>query len=157
MTYGTVTNFADSATVRFERHLAAPIDSVWRAITDDSYLADWLAPARIEPLLGGTVYIDFGDDQEVHGVVNVFEPPHTLEYTWTFTGEPDSTLRFDLSSVDGGTLLVLEHRLLPSDQAPGYGAGWHAHLDMLSARVEATEPIDWAERFNEVLGKYAGA
>jgi uncharacterized protein YndB with AHSA1/START domain len=157
MTNGTVTNFEDSATVRFERHINAPIDSVWEAITDPNHLADWLAPALIEPRVGGTVHIDFGEDQKVEGAVSVFAPPHTLEYTWTFTGEPDSVLRFSLAASEGGTLLELAHRLVPSDQAPGYGAGWHAYLDILQASIEGAAPVDWTVRFNEVFGSYAGA
>jgi uncharacterized protein YndB with AHSA1/START domain len=156
MTYGTVTNFEDSATVRFERRLATPVETVWHAITDEQSLAAWLAPTQLDGRVGGAVHVDFGDGQ-VQGIVTVFEPPHTLEYTWTFTGEPDSTLRISLTPTSSGTELVLEHRLLPSDQAPGYGAGWHAHLDMLGSTVEGTAAVDWDERFNAVLGSYAGA
>ncbi len=157
MTFGTVTNLEDSATVRFERRLATPVETVWRAITDEQILASWLAPTQLDLQVGGAVHIDFGEDQVVLGVVTICEPPHTLEYTWTFTGEPDSTLRISLAPIATGTKLVLEHRLLPADQAPGYGAGWHAHLDMLGATVEGTEGVDWEERFNSVLGSYAGA
>ncbi|MDJ0952225.1 MAG: SRPBCC family protein [Acidimicrobiia bacterium] len=157
MSYGTVSHFENSATVRFERQLAAPIDDVWAALTDADELAGWLAPCTFDARLGGAVRIDFGEGAQVDGEVTIYDPPHRLEYTWTFTNEPDSILLFELEVVDTGTRLALEHRLLPSEQATGYGAGWHAHLDMLSAQVTGTEPVDWDERFNEVLGSYAGA
>lgn len=157
MEFGTVTNFDDSATVRFERVIAAPQDSVWQGLTDEGLLAEWLAPTTIEPIVAGRVAIEFGDEQKVEGSVFEIDPPRALEYSWTFTGENDSTLRFELASDADGTTLVLEHRLLPPDQAVGYGAGWHAHLDALQAMLEGADPIDWDARFNEVLGTYAGA
>ncbi len=157
MSYGTVSHFEDSATVRFERELAAPIEAVWAALTSADELAGWLAPCTFDARAGGKVRFDFGEGAQVDGEVTMYEPPHRLEYTWTFTNEPDSILLFELEAGDGGTRLVLEHRLLPPEQAPGYGAGWHAHLDMLGAQVAGTEPVDWDERFNEVLGSYAGA
>jgi uncharacterized protein YndB with AHSA1/START domain len=157
MTYGTVTNFDESATVRFERILDATIDAVWKALTDPKDIAVWLAPARLDRHTGGAVDIDFGDNGKVAGAITEIESPHTLEYTWTFTGEPDSVLRFELTTDGAKTRLVLEHRLLPPDQAVGYGAGWHAHLDMLESHITNGESVDWDERFNGVLGTYAGA
>ena len=157
MSYGTVSHFENSATVRFEREIAAPINAVWEALTNTEELAGWLAPCTFDARSGGAVHFDFGDDQVVDGQVTIFDPPHRLEYTWTFTDEPDSILLFELEAVGSATRLVLEHRMLPSEQATGYGAGWHAYLDRLAARVEGTEPVDWDERFSEVLGSYAGA
>ena len=157
MSYGTVSHFDNGATVRFVREIDAAIERVRRALTSSDDLAAWLSPAQIEHTVGGSVQIDFGEDSRVNGEVRIFEPPNTLEYTWTFTGEPDSILRFELVASGSGTTLVLEHRLLPADQASGYGAGWHAHLDSLDARIAGDPPIDWDERFNSLLGTYTGA
>ena len=84
-------------------------------------------------------------------------PDTLLEYTWTFTGERDSVLRLELADDVAGTRVILEHRLLPSEQAAGYGAGWHAHLDSLQALIEGTDMPNWDDRFGEVIGHYAGA
>jgi uncharacterized protein YndB with AHSA1/START domain len=157
MTYGTVTNFDDHATVRFDRKINASIGKVWSALTTDAELATWLAPTSMPDSVGGQVRIDFGPDQEVAGEVLTIEPNAALEFTWTFTGEPDSVLRFELAGVGESTQLILEHRLLPADQAVGYGAGWHAYLDRLAAQVSDGVPPDWETRFDEVLGAYVGA
>ncbi len=157
MSYGTVSNFEDSATVRFERTIAVPVDSVWRAIADPVALSGWLASTELDPTIGGEVHLDFGDDQRVDGRVISYEPPHKLEYTWTFTGEPDSILLFELGPAGDETRLVVEHRQLPAEQAPGYGAGWHAHLDVLVSQLVGDETIEWDQRFGEVLGAYVGA
>ena len=157
MTLGTVSHFDEGATVRFVREIDAAIERVWKALTTAEDLGAWLAATRLEPEVGGSVEINFGDDGKVEGEVRVFDPPNTLEYTWTFTGEPDSVLRFELAASGSGTTLVLEHRLLPADQASGYGAGWHAHLDSLDALLAGEPPIDWDARFNDLIGKYVGA
>ena len=157
MTFGTVTNFDGHATVRFGRHVSASPATLWASLTDEAALSVWLAPGIIEPHFGGTVRFDFGEDQQVAGEVLEHDPLRVIEYTWTFTGEPDSVLRFELEETTEGVNLVLEHRLLPPDQAVGYGAGWHAHLDMLEAHVTESDPVDWDKRFGEVLGHYAGA
>ena len=157
MTYGTVTNFDDHATVRFERSIGATIDRLWHAISSGDELSRWLAAASLAGEVGGRVRIDFDEDQVVVGKITRYEPPHVLECTWGFTGEHDSVLRFELAEKGNATRFVLEHRLLPPDQAVGYGAGWHAYLDRLTAQVTGADPVDWEARFSEVLGTYAGA
>lgn len=156
MTFGTVTNFDASATVRFERIIDAAIDRVWRALTDVEELGGWLAHTEMELRRGGPVSIDFGEGGHVTGEVLVADGPNTLEYTWNFADESKSVVRFELAAQGAQTRLVLEHRLLPPDQAVGYGAGWHAHLDMLTAQITGGAPVDWDERFAEVLGGYTG-
>ena len=89
--------------------------------------------------------------------VIALEAPRLLEYSWTLPDQDDSVLRFELAADGQDTHVVLEHRLLPPDQAVGYGAGWHAHLDSLQMLAEGTDPIEWEQRFSEVLGHYAGA
>ena len=157
MTFGTVTNFEETATVRFVRDVAASVETVWAALIAEDELSGWLAPTTLEAEVGGRLRIEFGPDQVVQGEVRRMESLRAFEYTWTFPNEPDSVVLFELTPVEAMTQLVLEHRLLPPDQAAGYGAGWHAHLDMLTAQVTGIDPVDWETRFNEVLGRYAGA
>ena len=152
---GTLTRQGDRATVRFERWLDAVIDDVWAALTTPEGLEAWLAPAQLELRDGGNMDIDFGEDGLAGGVILELEPPRLLEYEWGFPGEPDSILRFELSPRNDGTMLVLEHRLLPGDQSVGYSAGWHAHLDHLAAVVAGRHPGSWDERFAELLPAYS--
>jgi uncharacterized protein YndB with AHSA1/START domain len=157
LTYGTVTNFDDNATVRFDRVIGETRESIWRALTDGNVLGRWLASATLEPRVGGRVAIDFGEGQRVDGTVIALEAPRLLEYSWMLPDQEDSVLRFELAADGQNTHVLLEHRLLPPDQAAGYGAGWHAYLDSLQALAEGTDPIEWEQRFSEVLGHYAGA
>jgi uncharacterized protein YndB with AHSA1/START domain len=152
---GEVSGDGARRTVRFERALDAPIDDVWDALTSPERLARWLAPTTIEARLGGEVHHDFGDGDRCRGTILVWDPPRRLSYGWHFTGEDDSVVTFDLHAVDEGTTrLRLEHRDLGSGFAVGYGAGWHAHLDGLTATVAGAAPVDWDQRFAEVLAAY---
>ena len=154
--YGTVTWSEDRATVHFERWVDAAIDTVWEAISTDEGLEKWLAPAKVDLVPGGEINIDFGEEGLAGGAIIELVPGQVLEYNWGFPGEPDSILRIELQPHEGGTRLLLNHRLLPSDQAVGYGAGWHAHIDQLVQVVTGAEVRDWFERFSELLPSYQG-
>lgn len=144
----------DRRTVTFVRRLPAPPERVWQALTGSAELAVWLAPATIEPREGGSVRIDFGTPEELTtGTVRVWQPPTTLEHDWHHPGEDRSVVRYDLAPVDGGTELTLTHRLLRSEQAAGYGAGWHAHLDALAAALHG-QTRDWDADFTAALPHY---
>ena len=152
---GTVTRSNGKPTVTFERVLDAEIDAVWAMIATEDGLRRWLAPSQVELQIGGAVDIDFGDDGQVGGEIIDLVPGTVLEYHWRFTGEPDSIIRFELKELPHDqTHLTLVHRLLPEDQAIGYGAGWHAHLDQLASAVTGHDPIDWDERFMSLFGEY---
>lgn len=141
--------------VEFERILDAAIDRVWAMLTTEEGLEKWLAPASVNLTLGGTIDIDFGDGGVVGGEILDLVPGVVIEYRWRFTGEPDSVVRFELEVVEPGTTrLRLSHQMLPTDQAVGYSAGWHAHLDQLEAVLGGRHPIDWDARFTELLPEY---
>ena len=155
--YGTTSWDGDRAVVHFERWIDATIDAVWEAISTDEGLEAWLAPSKVNLAPDGEVNIDFGEDGLAGGTIIDLVPGQVLEYNWGFPGEPDSILRIELEAHDGGTRLRLNHRLLPADQAVGYGAGWHAHIDQLVEVVTGQEVSDWMTRFNELLPEYQGA
>ena len=141
--------------VEFARVLDAAIDIVWALLSTEDGLEKWLAPARVDLRLGGTMDIDFGEGGVSGGEIIDLVPGVALEYRWSFTGEPDSIVRFELEVVDSDkTKLHLIHRLVPVDQAIGYSAGWHAHLDQLEAAATGQGPIDWVDRYQEVLPDY---
>lgn len=148
--HGTLRADGERCGVRFERLYAFDADELWSALTGPAELSRWLAPVRtFECRVGGRVSIDFGDGGEVAGEVLVLEPGRVLEYTWRFTGEDESVVRFELHPRHEGTLLVVDHRLLGLRHGAGYGAGWHAHLDRLE-----DGGVGWDDRFAELLPLY---
>lgn len=144
--------------VRLERRLAATPEEIWPLLVEPEEVAIWLAELTIEPRVGGAYTLSFENTASVsRGHITAFAPPTLLEYRW-YEGEAiESLVRFELRPDGGATELVLTHTLLNS--ASGlheYAAGWHAHLDLLAARV-AGRPADWDWlRFNELLATYSG-
>jgi uncharacterized protein YndB with AHSA1/START domain len=153
--FGTITIEGGAHTIRFERLLAFPADEVWAALTEPARLRDWLAEARVVPGPAGEVTLDFGEGGMETGRITAWEPPRLLAYEWNFVGEEPSHVRWELAVVDpgGSTRLTLEHTRLESDAAPGYGAGWHAHLDQLEGHLAGSVP-DWDALFGELRPHY---
>jgi uncharacterized protein YndB with AHSA1/START domain len=96
------------------------------------------------------------------GRILKWEPPHVYEYEWI--AEPrkempngeSSVVRWELTPLDGETLLTLEHRRLTRGTGTGFAPGWHAFLDRLAAQVAGTPLPDWMERFSAVCAGYPG-
>jgi uncharacterized protein YndB with AHSA1/START domain len=146
--FGTV----GAAEVVFERRFRAPRERVWRALTDPGELAAWLAPAQIDFREGGSVVLEFDDGIE-RGTITELREPEVFAYTWN-EGKTDSLVRFELEPDGGGTRLTLRHTFEGEVDLPSYGAGWHHHLELLTAQV-AGAPITWNwNRFRELKSEY---
>jgi uncharacterized protein YndB with AHSA1/START domain len=154
--FGTMTAEGTTRTLRFERLLQHSPDEVWSALTDPARLGDWLAGAEVEPGLGGTITLEFGDGGIERCRITVWDPPRSLAYEWNFLGEKPTHVSWELELVDDGatTRLTLEHTLLDAGVAPGYGAGWHAHLDQLEGHLAGDVP-DWEPLFEQLRPRYA--
>jgi uncharacterized protein YndB with AHSA1/START domain/ankyrin repeat protein len=153
---GTLRADGERCAVRFERLYDATPDELWSALTEAEQLRGWLAEVtrlQLEP--GGAFELRFGDGEteRATGTVRTVEAPRLLELDWTFPGEPDSHVRFELEPRDEGVLLILEHRQLSRESGAAYGAGWHAHLDGLEAHLAGGDSA-WDERFAAVKPGY---
>jgi uncharacterized protein YndB with AHSA1/START domain len=148
--YGRLSLDDDRLTVRFERLYDATPDELWSALTNPAQLPGWLAHAsRFQLEVGGAVDLDFGDGDEVHGEIRELEPGRLLEYTW----DDESVVRFEIVPRERGVLLVLDHRRLTADVGVEYGAGWHAHLDMLGAKLAGSQ-LEFTPRYSELRPPY---
>ena len=139
--------------VRFERVYDYPPDELWAAITQPEQLRGWLGEPDLEvsPGGGGTLKLDDGMTAEL--TVRRLEPGRLVEYDWVFPNEPPSILRLELEPRDKGTLLVLDHRRLATDDAVGYAAGWHSHLDALELLLVGGTH-DWDAGFEQLRPGY---
>lgn len=142
--------------VRFERRYAAGPAEVWSALTEPERMARWLAEGELDLRVGGAYTLRFSDaeGQSAQGKVLAVEPERLLEITWEYPGEPNTVLRLELTPDGDGTLLVLDHSGLPAEAAPGYGGGWHAHLDALDAHLGQEGTPDWWGRYRELAPLY---
>jgi uncharacterized protein YndB with AHSA1/START domain len=129
---GEVTVADDNLQVVFHRHLRAPVERVWAALTTPERLADWFTKAVVDLRVGGTIHLDWADFR-----ITVSDPPRSLAWVWQLGGR-DTLVRFDLVPEAGGCLLTLTHSGLSPRRGPGAGvrAGWHAHLEALPDALE---------------------
>jgi uncharacterized protein YndB with AHSA1/START domain len=142
----------DRRGVRFERVYDYRPEELWAAVTEPEQIRGWLGETDLD-LGGGGGTVRFEDGGTATLRIRRLDPGKFVEYDWDFPGEPPSILRLELEPQDAGTLLVLDHRRLAADDAVGYGAGWHAHLDALESMLGG-RGVDWEERFEEVRPAY---
>jgi len=145
MTEATLLSSGQQPALRFERHLAKPIDAVWRALTDPDELQAWFPCTIVDPRwqVGEALTFVFPDHDELDfsGTVLEVDPPNVLAFTWG-----DDSLRFELSATaDGGTDLALIDQL-PANIAARNAAGWDVCLDRLALGDDA-DP-EWQPRFD---------
>jgi len=156
---GTLVTIDHRPALRFERRYAAPLERVWRAVTDPAEMSAWFPSDVIgERAVGADLTFDddaqraaaaaagegHRDDGGEHftGRVLVWDPPTVFSFTWG--GE---VLRFELHPDEGGTRLVFTHLLSHRSVAARNGSGWHAclrQLDALLGEPVPEEGDDWA-------------
>lgn len=152
---GTVRVEGDLMTLHFERRYEGTPEEVWAALTEPESIKRWLfADAVLEPRVGGAFRLRWSEN-EAGGSVLVWEPPRTLEVEWNETNVR-SILRLEVTPVEDGAALVLDHRNISAISAIGMGAGWHAHLEAL-AEVLAGRTVSeerWWPRYEELRPTY---
>lgn len=133
------------ASVTFRRVLRHPIEEVWAAITEPEQLAEWfLAKVQRGEGVRSALVMEHPNGVRASGHVLVWSPPRVYEYEWNLPPGPDlpggesSAVRWELSPVDGGTLLVLTHRHLSRATAERFVRGLKVLLDRLSALLDGT-------------------
>ena len=158
----------EPATVRLERTLPGPIERVWSYLTDSDLRAQWLAAGRREDTPGAPVTLVWRNDDlsggaeqrpadmpEQHSMacaVVVAEPPRRLVLSW---GPSGSEVTFELEPVGQEVKLVLTHRRIPShDMLLRISAGWHAHLDLLVARLRGAPPPAFWSNWQRLREEY---
>jgi uncharacterized protein YndB with AHSA1/START domain len=150
---------ADS--IRLERTLDAPIDTVWRYLTEADLRRDWFMGGT-DATAGGEFDLlndhDNLSDEDVpypesyapykgkvwSEKVIRFEPPRLLETT--FQGGKNGTVTYELSAQGDKTRLVLTHSgIVSGTGAQDFGSGWNSHLTVLEERLAGRGVKDfWA-------------
>lgn len=150
----------DPHTIRMERLLDAPVETVWRYLTESDLRARWFAGGPIEPRVGGSLELVFDHDnlssedvptpEQYKGVkghratetIETFDPPRRLAFTFSDQG----TATFDLSPEGDRTRLVLTHSGITSATGrANFGGGWYSHLAVLQTILAGgSVPDFWA-------------
>jgi uncharacterized protein YndB with AHSA1/START domain len=137
--------------IRLERILDAPVETVWRYLTEADLRRQWF--------MAGTDARDGGEFELVVDHDNLseedvpypedyaaakgrsftekvirFEPPRLLETT--FQGGKNGTVTYQLFPLNGKTRLVLTHSGITSATgAQDFGSGWNSHMMVLEERL----------------------
>ncbi|MGH9804259.1 MAG: SRPBCC family protein, partial [Candidatus Acidiferrales bacterium] len=88
----------------------APLDAVWKALTDGEELARWFPlAARVTPGPGGSIWMSWGSPWEGEAKIEIWEPERRLRLTEP-PPRPDSipvALEYTLETRGGKTVLLL--------------------------------------------------
>ena len=131
---GEVTVAGDTLQIVFRRHLRAPIEKVWAALTTPERLADWFANAEVDLRVGGILRLDGNGMRQNEMRITICDPPRTFAWAWKI-GSRETLVRFDLKPEAAGCELTLTHSGVPIVAAAAR-AGWHALLEALPDAVE---------------------
>jgi uncharacterized protein YndB with AHSA1/START domain len=151
---------ADS--IRLERVLDAPVETVWRYLTEANLRRDWFMGGTDATASGEFDLVvdhdNLSDDKDVpypegyakfkgavwNEKVSRFEPPRLLETT--FQGGKNGTVTYELFPDGEKTRLVLTHSgIVSGTGAQDFGTGWNSHLTVLEEKLAGRSVRDfWA-------------
>ena len=163
--YGVLT---EPATVTLQRLLPGSIDRVWAYLTESDLRRQWLAAGEMDLRVGGGVELvwrnselmenpgerpeGFGEEHRMESEITELDPPHRLAISWGSTGG----VTFELEPVGDMVRFTLTHHRIPDRSIMlNVSAGWHAHLDVLAARLAGEEPAPFWDRWSALKGEYA--
>jgi uncharacterized protein YndB with AHSA1/START domain len=127
---GTLIELDGHPALCFERRLAAPLDRVWRAVTDPDEMRAWFPSAVLgDRVVGAPLRFPFDDNVDIdfEGRVTAWEPMRVFAFEWN-----GDELRLELTERDGATDLAFTHRLPDRSSAPRTASGWHTCLANLT-------------------------
>ena len=128
-----------------ELDLPAPIEEVFRHLTDPAAMIRWMGQhATLEPAPGGAFEVDI-NGVPVRGRYLEVDPPRRVVVSWGVAGSADlppgaTEVEFTLTAIPAGTHLRLVHRNLPPGQASVHGTGWGHFLARLTLAAAGTSP-----------------
>lgn len=154
---------SEAAALTMKRLLPGPIDRVWAYLTESDLRRQWLAGGTMEMRKGarfelvwrnseltdppGTRPEGFGEEHRLESEITELDAPHKLGFTWGNTGG----VTIELKEAGDKVLLTVTHqRIVERSSQLNISAGWHAHLDMLAARLAGRTPEEpfwthWAD------------
>jgi uncharacterized protein YndB with AHSA1/START domain len=137
--------------IRLERLLDAPVETVWRYLTEAEFREQWFmggtdarAGSEFELLVDhdklSTDKVPYPESHEsfrgatwTEKVIR-FEPPRLLETT--FQGGKGGLVTYELFAEGAHTRLVLTHSGITSPTGfEGFGGGWTSHLAVLQEKL----------------------
>jgi len=163
--YGVLT---EPSTLTIQRFLPGPIERVWAYLTESDLRRKWLAAGTMEMKVGAPFELvwrnseltdppgqrpeGMGEEHRMQSRITELDPPRKLSFTW---GKGSGDVTFTLKPRGERVLLTVIHRRLPDrGMLVGVSTGWHAHLDMLAARLAGEKPAPFWDGFSRLRKEY---
>src|SRR5271154_4355695 len=158
----------EPATLTIQRFLPGPIERVWSYLTESDLRRQWLAAGQMEMKVDAPFELvwrnseltnppgkrpeGFGDEHRMESRITELDQPRRLAFTW---GKGSGDVSFELEPRGERVLLTVIHRRLPDrGMKLGVSAGWHAHLDLLAARLTGREPEPFWDGWSRLKTEY---
>ena len=134
--------------VRREVVVEAPLERVWRAITEADQLVHWFPDkiAEVDLRPGGAIRIEWQDGEFDDGTIDVVEAPSRFAFRWHGAGfdSPETLVEFTLEpTADGTRVVVIENGFSKVREEKRESAwhdndgGWAKELGELKTYLEA--------------------
>jgi uncharacterized protein YndB with AHSA1/START domain len=136
------------ARVDLERRLEQSPQRVWKALTHPKEVAAWMKfPVKMNPEVGGTIFVDFSGRGSMDGVICTFDAPQVFAWVWG-----DSLVRWEIEREGDGVRLRFAHIGMKPELLAGLTAGWQRFLDQLETHLDG---VPRADRFQDLEKEYA--
>ncbi len=97
--------------------IAAPLERVWRVLTGEGLVEQWLGCQRFRCEVGHVFYMQPDADKRAasdisgatHCQIESLEPPSRLVFTWYLPDQPKTTVVLSLEDIPSGTRASLRH------------------------------------------------
>ncbi len=123
--------------VVIEREMPHPPEKIWRALTENPLIEQWLMSNDFQPVVGHRFSFRATPVPGWNGIIDsevlVVEPNSRLSYGWAAMGL-ESVVVWTLTPTERGTHLRMEHSGFPSKESASYkGAkyGWQKFIGNL--------------------------
>lgn len=159
---------SEPATLTIARLLPGTVDRIWAYLTDSDLRRQWLAAGAMEASVGAPVELvwrndeltdppgtrpdGFGEEHRMLCEVVAIDAPHMLSISWGSTGG----VTFTLEEKGDEVLLTIVHKRIEDPEVRlNVSAGWHAHLDVLEARVAGSVTAAHWDNWTRLRTEYA--
>lgn len=104
--------------VETELEIDAPIEAVWKALTDGDEMTRWFPlEARVEPGEGGSIYMSWKNEYDATSPITAWEENRHLATAWQMEHLPNPlVVDYHLETKGGKTVLRLVHSGFPTDE-----------------------------------------
>jgi uncharacterized protein YndB with AHSA1/START domain len=112
--------------------LDAPAGDVWKAISDEAMLGEWLAAdVELDLRPRGAIRCRTEVGEERQGEVELVEEGERLAFHWQRDGAERSRVELSIEEVSGGTRLTVTESGLEAPAAPDASMAWNKRFESL--------------------------